>query len=74
MRCLEFWSEKLTSFNYDNPAELFPNSGHSKAGAASGNLRFTNAADAIRYAVEVLRDQDIGEAILEVNGEQFDFD
>jgi len=63
----------MTSFDYDAPAELFSSGAHPKPKAASGHLRFTTAADAIRFAIEVLQDHDLVGATLEVNGQKLDF-
>ncbi|MFL6951037.1 MAG: hypothetical protein ACJ8FU_22835 [Xanthobacteraceae bacterium] len=63
---------RLTSFDYDTAAELFPTRSRKAMRQPVGYKRFTRAADAIRFAIEDLPPALLLGAYLEVDEERFD--
>jgi hypothetical protein len=61
----------MTRFEYDSPAELFPSRRNLRATRVTYR-RFATAAEAIRYAVEVLPAGAFLGTYLEVNEQRFD--
>ena len=61
----------MTRFDYDSPAELFPSRRNLRTTRVTYR-RFGTAAEAIRYAVEVLPPGAFLGTYLEVNEERFD--
>jgi hypothetical protein len=61
----------MASLNYGTPVELFSR-GNSKAKGGITSLRFVTAADAIRYAVEIIPAKYFVGTFLEANDERFD--
>ena len=59
----------MAKFNYNSPADLFPS--RRKVGRRPvGYRRFDTAAQAIRYAVEEMPKDFLGEAVLESDTER----
>jgi hypothetical protein len=63
----------MDSFDYGASAELFPGRQRTRMIGAVAYKRFAVAAEAIRYAVEVLPPSSFLGAILEANEERFDW-
>lgn len=63
--------ERMSDFNYSDPAELYGGSNWSKRPAAVTYRRFDTAAEAIRYAVEELSDSGRRACVLEVDENRF---
>ena len=61
----------MTVFDYEAAAELFPSRRKFRTTRAA-YMRFGTAAEAIRYAIEVLPERAFLGTILEVNEERFD--
>ena len=59
-------------FDYDASAELFPGRHRTRTTGAVTYKRFAVAAEAIRYAVEMLPATSFSGAYLEANDERFD--
>jgi hypothetical protein len=64
---------KMSVFDYGASAELFPGRQRTRMIGTVAYKRFSVAAEAIRYAVEVLPANSFLGAILEANEERFDF-
>src|SRR5947208_1046832 len=64
---------EMDSFDYSASAELFPGRQRTRMIGAAAYKRFAVAAEAIRYAVEVLPPSSFLGAILEANEERFDW-
>ena len=62
----------MAYFDYDAAAELFPSRQRSKMMGAVTYMRFAAAAEAVRYAIEVLPAKSFLGTWLEVNEERFD--
>lgn len=62
----------MTSFDFDVEAELFPPRNRKFAGRQFRYQRFATAADAIRFAVEVLPGEIFSGAIIEAGEERYD--
>lgn len=62
----------MTTFDYTAEAELFPARNWKSRSRGVGYQRFTAAADAIRFAIEVLPPELLLGAYLEVEEERFD--
>ena len=62
----------MSYFDYDAAAELFPNRQKSRTMGAATYMRFAAAAEAVRYAIEVLPAKLLLGTFLEVNEERFD--
>jgi hypothetical protein len=62
----------MAFFDYGAPAELFPGRQRTRMIGAVTYKRFAAAAEAIRYAVEVLPASSFLGAFLEANEERFD--
>jgi hypothetical protein len=63
---------EMAGFDYGAGAELFPSRQRSRMMGAVTYMRFIAAAEAIRYAVEVLPAKSFLGTFLEVNEERFD--
>jgi hypothetical protein len=63
---------KMAYFDYGAAAELFPGRQRTKMMAAVTYMRFAEAAEAIRYAVEEIPANSFLGTVLEVNEERFD--
>jgi hypothetical protein len=57
----------MTSFDYATPAELFSTAGRS----GLRYRRFVNAAEAIRYAIEMLPANNLSATTLEIDGQRY---
>lgn len=62
----------MVAFDYDREAELFPARTRKSRGKSFGYQRFERAAEAIRFAMEVLPAQSLAGAYLEVDEQRFD--
>lgn len=62
----------MSVFNYAHPAELFPTRGRKSRRAPLSYKRFDRAAEAIRFAIEVLPADALIGAHLEVDEQRFD--
>ena len=62
----------MAGFDYGAAAELFPSRQRSRMMGSVTYMRFVAAAEAIRYAVEVLPAKSFSGTFLEVNEERFD--
>ncbi len=62
----------MSYFDYGAAAELFPRRQNSRAMGAVTYMRFAAAAEAVRYAIEVLPAKLFAGTFLEVNEERFD--
>ncbi len=61
----------MTDFDYNAPADLFP-SRSKKGHRLVGYRRFDNAAEAIRYAIEVLPPDFFPSTVMEVHNKRLD--
>jgi hypothetical protein len=61
----------MTDFDFNAPADLFPSSSK-KGHRLVGYRRFDNAAEAIRYAIEILPPDFFPGTVMEVNDRRFD--
>ena len=61
----------MTDFDYNAPADLFP-SRSKKGHRLVGYRRFNNAAEAIRYAIEVLPSDFFPGTVMEVDDKRLD--
>ena len=61
----------MSDFDYNAPADLFP-SRSKKGNRPFGYRRFETAAEAIRYAIEVMQPDFLPGAVLEVGEERID--
>ena len=64
----------MTEFDYNAAAELFPTRKRNFNRQPVGYKRFTQAADAIRFAIEDLPPQLLVGAFLEVDEQRYDSD
>jgi len=62
----------MADFDYDAPGELFPGKQNVRMAGSVAYMRFATAADAIRYAVEVLPAKSFLGTVLEVDEKRFD--
>ncbi len=62
----------MADFDYDAPGELFPGRRNVRMAGSVTYMRFATAADAIRYAVEVLPAKSFLGTVLEVDENRFD--
>ena len=62
----------MTYFDYGAAAELFPGRQRSRMTGAVTYMRFDTAAEAVRYAIEVLPAKSFLGAFLEMDEERFD--
>jgi hypothetical protein len=62
----------MTKLNYDGPAELFPSRRRKIGPGSIGYQRFGSAAEAIKFAVEVLPTELLLGTYLEVEEGRFD--
>jgi hypothetical protein len=62
----------MSSFDYNTEAELFPGRSRASKRHQMGYRRFGQAAEAIRFAIEVLPPELLLGAYLEVDEERFD--
>jgi hypothetical protein len=63
--------DKMSCFDYGAAAELFPGRQHSRIMGAVTYMRFAAAAEAVRYAIEVLPAKLFLGTFLEVDEERF---
>jgi hypothetical protein len=61
----------MTMFDYNVQAELFPPRLRKSPHPRFGYKRFARAADAVRFAIEVLPPELLLGAVLEVGGERY---
>lgn len=62
----------MEGFDFNSEAELFPTKSKKSGGQSSKYQRFERAADAVRFAIEVLPSQSLVGTYLEVNEQRFD--
>ena len=62
----------MATVNYDAEAELFPPRGRRFGAGPMGYKRFDSAAEAIRFAIEVLPAELLRGSYLEVDEDRFD--
>jgi hypothetical protein len=62
----------MSSFDYTAQAELFPAKARGMRRQAVSYMKFDSAADAVRYAIEVLEPALLMGAVLEVDEQRFD--
>ena len=62
----------MTDFDFTASAELYPAKGRGQRRQHVSYIRFDNAADAIRYAIEDLEPPLLIGAVLEVDEQRFD--
>lgn len=62
----------MEGFDFNSEAELFPTKSKKSRGQSSKYQRFERAADAVRFAIEVLPSQSLVGTYLEVNEQRFD--
>jgi hypothetical protein len=65
-------SNSVAEFAYDSEAELFPGKNRKYKARPVGYRRFTQAADAIRFAIENLPPELLAGAFLQIDEERFD--
>lgn len=62
----------MSAFDFNTSAELFPTRGRKTRHIPTGYKRFNSAAEAVRFAVEVLPPESLVGAHLEVDEQRFD--
>ena len=62
----------MDGFDFNSEAELFPTRNRKNRGQSLKYQRFERAADAVRFAIEVLSSQSLGGTYLEVDEQRFD--
>jgi hypothetical protein len=62
----------MSSFDFSAEAELFPARARGMRRQAVSYMKFDSAADAVRYAIEVLEPSLLAGAVLEVEEQRFD--
>ncbi|MEA2930207.1 MAG: hypothetical protein QOG38_2635 [Hyphomicrobiales bacterium] len=62
----------MSAFDFNTSAELFPTRGRKTRHIPTGYKRFNSAAEAVRFAVEVLPPESLVGAHMEVDEQRFD--